>query len=186
MIHHPVIFLYFIKLTRRQQKLAYDEWDYSEHNFWQLILASPPPAKLLNPTPTNQFSCRIRSCYEKIFAHYVKYTLPELSWWIQPLGNHFASIFFFSPFFRSLVDLDLFHWSALSSRSQAVKGSLENVPFVRDLPLYLLIYEPIKIHNSGHTLTCLAFLFLSIGWLHNEHCWFYISWIKNVVERRSF
>ena len=49
MIHHPVIFLYFIKLTRRQQKLAYDEWDYSEHNFWQLILASPPLSQIVEP-----------------------------------------------------------------------------------------------------------------------------------------
>ena len=91
-----IILLYFhtyIKLTRTQQKLAYNEWDFSENNFWQLILA-----KLLNYTPKNQFSCRIRSCYEKIFARYVKYTLPELSWWIQPLGNHFAFIFFFLLF----------------------------------------------------------------------------------------
>ena len=49
LIHHPVIFLYFIKLTRRQQKLAYDEWDYSEHNFWQLLLASPPLSQIVEP-----------------------------------------------------------------------------------------------------------------------------------------
>ena len=45
-----IILLYFhpfIKLTRTQQKVAYDELDYSENNFWQLILASPPLSQIV-------------------------------------------------------------------------------------------------------------------------------------------
>ena len=126
----------------------------------------------------------MRSCYENIFAHFVKYAFPQLFDEFNHLEIILLPLSFFFFFFLSLVDLGLFHWSALSSRSQAVKGSSENVPFVRDLPLYLLIYQPIKIHNSGHTLTCLAFLFLSIGWRHDVHCTLYSVQVFTFYELR--